>query len=273
VSDIKDMNSLIAAFEKFFEIVPANTTQLQNQFFHLRYQVYSQEFQLPGFEPWRFPDELEVDKYDQRSIYSLLRHRQSEDIVGGIRLVLCDPADISQPFPIEEHMGYCFDAQLIDPAQLPRRATAEISRVIVTRRFRSRGKEALYTHGMDESSLVENKPDGQRQFPHPVLGLLMALVRMSVEFGITHWYAVMEPAFNRLLGRFSANLRPIGPKADYYGIRQPCLDTVDNMLTRVFQENRDIWELVTDQGKFWSAPQGEHLSGECRGHPVNPASR
>jgi N-acyl amino acid synthase of PEP-CTERM/exosortase system len=265
------MNSLIAAFEKFFEIVPANTTQLQKQFFHLRYQVYSQEFQLPGFESWRFPDKLEIDKYDQRSIYSLLRHRQSGDIAGGVRLILCDRTDISQPFPIEEHIGYCFDTQLIDPAQLPRHATAEISRVIVTKRFRNRGMEALYTHGMDESSFIE-RPDSQRQFPHPVLGLLVALVRMSVEFGITHWYAVAEPAFNRLLGRFGVSLRPIGSKADYYGIRQPCLDTMDNMLTRLFQENRAVWELVTNQGKFWPVPQEEHLSGEY-GHTINLANR
>jgi N-acyl amino acid synthase of PEP-CTERM/exosortase system len=180
--------------------------------------------------------------------------------------------DISQPFPTEEHMGHCFDAQLIDPAQLPRRATAEISRLMIAKRFRNRGMEALYAHGMDDFSL-EDKSNGQRQFPHPVLGLLMALVRMSAEFGITHLYASLEPAFNRLLGRFNANLKPIGPKTDYYGIRQPCLDTVDSMLTRAFKENRDIWELLTEEGRIWAAPQREHLSGDCREGTLNRARR
>jgi N-acyl amino acid synthase of PEP-CTERM/exosortase system len=266
------MNSLIAAFEKFFEIVPASTIQLQNQFFRLRHQVYSQELQLPGFEPWRFPNGYEIDKYDKRSVYSLLRHRESKDIVGGVRLVLCDPEDISQPFPIEEHMGHCFDARMIDPAQLPRRVTAEVSRLIVAKRFRNRGKEALYAHGMDDSN-ADNKPHGQRQFPHPVLGLLVALVRMSAKFGITHWYAVMEPTLNRLLQRFNADLKPIGPAVDYYGIRQPCFDTVDDMLARAFQKNRDIWDLVTDEGKIWPVPQEEQLSGKCQGRIFNRAQR
>lgn len=248
------MSDLIAAFNKYFEVVPANTTDLKNQFFHLRYQVYSQELQLPGFESWHYPDGREIDKYDKRSVYSLLRHRQSKSIVGGLRLVLCDPDDPFQPFPIEEHVGHYFDTRLVDSTQLPRRTTAEISRLVVARDFRCRGKEVLYAHGMDYSSF-DDKSDNRRQFPHPVLGLLVALVQMSSQYGITHWYAIMEPVLNRLLRRFSFDLKPIGPAVDYYGIRQPYLNTIDNVLTRVFQKNQDIWDLVTDHGRIWPAPR------------------
>lgn len=257
------MDNLLTAFEKFFEIVPANTSQLQDQFFRLRYQVYSQENQFPGFEPWRFSDGREIDKYDKRSVYSLLYHRERRDIVGGVRLVLCDPENLSQPFPIEEHMGHYFDSKLIDPARLPRSTTAEVSRLMLAKRFRCRGDEALYPHGMDDSSL-ESQLDNRRRFPHPVLGLLVALVRMSIQHGITHWYAGMEPRLNRFLQRFNANLRPIGLKVNYCGIRQPCLEIVDDMLLRVFQENRAVWELVTDEGRIWPVPQEESLERVSR---------
>jgi N-acyl amino acid synthase of PEP-CTERM/exosortase system len=96
---------------------------------------------------------------------------------------------------------------------------------------------------------------------------------MSAKFGITHWYAVMEPTLNRLLQRFNADLKPIGPAVDYYGIRQPCFDTVDDMLARAFQKNRDIWDLVTDEGKIWPVPQEEQLSGKCQGRIFNRAQR
>ncbi|QBQ55543.1 PEP-CTERM/exosortase system-associated acyltransferase [Nitrosococcus wardiae] len=244
------MSDLIAAFNKYFEIIPANTADLKNQFFHLRYQVYSQELQLPGFESWRYPDGREIDKYDKRSVCCLLRHQPKGFIVGGIRLVFCDPDDPFQPFPIEEHVGHHFDTQLIEPAQLPRRTTVEVTRLVISRQFRNRGREIHYAHGLDDSSFG-NKSDKRRQFPHPVLGLLVALVQMSSEYGITHWYAGMEPALNRLLRRFGFNLKPIGPLVDYYGIRRPYLDTVDNVLTRVFQKKRDIWDLVTDRGRIW----------------------
>lgn len=255
------MSDLIAAFRKYFEVVPASTDDLKNRFFHLRYQVYSQELQLPGFESSHYPDRREIDKYDQRSVYSLLRHRQSGNIVGGIRLILCDHDDPSQLFPVEEHAGNYFDSRLIDLTQLPRRTTVEISRLVVARNFRCRGKEVFYAHGMDDSSFDERRreslhaPERRRQFPHPVLGLLVALVQMSVEYGTTHWYAIMEPALNRILRRFSFDLRPIGPAVDYYGVRQPYLDSMDDVLTRVFQENPDIWELVTERGKFYPAPK------------------
>lgn len=263
MSDISHMDNLLTAFKKFFEIVPANTSQLQDQFFRLRYQVYSQEFRFPGLETWRFPDGREIDRYDKRSVYSLLYRRGSRDVVGGVRLVLCDPEDLSQPFPIEEHMGYYFDSKLIDPAQLPRNTTAEITRLILAKRFRCRGKEALYPHGMDNSSL-ESQLDNRRRFPHPVLGLIVALVRMSAQHGITHWYAGMEPRLNRFLQRFSADLKPIGPKVNYCGMRQPCLEVADDMLIRVFQENRAVWELVTDEGKIWPVPQEESLKRAAR---------
>ncbi|ABA57652.1 conserved hypothetical protein [Nitrosococcus oceani ATCC 19707] len=242
------MSNLIAVFNKYFEVVPAKTADLKNQFFHLRYQVYSQELQLSDFESWRYPDGHETDKYDKRSVYSLLRHRRTKQIVGGLRLVLCDSVDPLQPFPIEEHAGHYFDAQLIEPSKLPRRNIAEVSRLMIAKNFRCRGKEVLYAHGMDDSSF-EDRSHTRRQFPHPILGLLVALVQTSSEYGITHWYAIMEPALNRLLGRFGFDLEPIGPEVDYYGIRQPCLQNIDSVLARVFQKNRDIWELVTESGR------------------------
>lgn len=254
------MSDLASAFEKYFEIVPASSPELQQEFFHLRYQVYSEEMQLPDFEPWRFPDSCETDEYDQlnRSVSCLLRHRRTGSVVGGVRLVFCDPSDLSKPFPIETHAGHYFDPTLFDLAQLPRRTTAEISRLMLAKRFRSRGREILYPHGMDNSS-SQKKSDDRREFPHPILGLLVALVQLSSYYGITHWYAAMEPVLNHRLRRFAANLKPIGPPVDYYGIRQPHLDTVSQVLTRIFRQHHDIWDLVTDHGKAWSPPTGEHL--------------
>lgn len=255
------MSDLVSAFNRYFEIVPANSLDLQQEFLRLRYQVYSEELQLPDFESWRFPDGFETDEYDQpnRSASSLLRHRPTGSLVGGVRLIFCDPDDPSKPFPIEIHAGHCFDPALADPARLPRHTTAEISRLILAKRFRSRGRERLYSHGMDDSSF-KDRLNSRREFPHPVLGLFVVLVHLSSRHGITHWYAVMEPLLNRLLKRFGASLTPIGPPVDYYGVRQPHLDAVDQVLARMFREHRDIWNLVTSHGKVWPAPEGEPLT-------------
>ncbi|KFI23103.1 PEP-CTERM/exosortase system-associated acyltransferase [Nitrosococcus oceani] len=254
------MSNLITAFEKYFEIIPGNTVDSKNRFYRLRYQVYSQELQLPDFEAWRFPDGREIDEYDNRSICSLLLHRKSKNIVGGVRLVLCDSADPSQLFPIEEYAGHSFDNNLVDSNQLPRRTTAEITRLMLARNFRCRGQEAFYAHGMDDSNIKDSRSDSRRQFPHPVLGLLVALVQMSSEYGITHWYAGMEPVLNRRLRQFGASLKPIGPLVEYHGRRRPYLDTIDNVLGQMFREDRAFWELITNHGKLYP----DSKKRECR---------
>lgn len=263
------MSDLVSAFNKYFEIVPVNSPDLQQEFFHLRYQVYSEELRLSGFESWRFPDGFETDEYDQpnRSASSLLRHRPTGSLVGGIRLVFCDPDNPSKPFPIEAHIGHYFDPALIDPAQLPRRTTAEITRLMLAKQFRSRGRERLYAHGMDSSSFQE-RPDNRREFPHPVLGLFVALVHLSSCYGITHWYAMMELALDRHLRRYAAHLKPIGSPVDYCGVRRPHFDTADHVLTQMFRKHRDIWDLVTDHGKVWPAPEGERLRHEKPGTKI-----
>ncbi|WP_049773065.1 PEP-CTERM/exosortase system-associated acyltransferase [Nitrosococcus watsonii] len=258
------MSNLITAFEKYFKIIPANVVDSKNRFHRLRYQVYSQELQLPDFEAWRYPDGREIDEYDNRSICSLLYHRESKNLAGGVRLVLCNSDDPLQPFPIEEHAGHYFDKNLVVPNQLPRRTTAEITRLMLARNFRCRGQEALYAHGMDDSNIKDSRSDSRRQFPHPILGLLVALVRMSSECGITHWYAGMEPVLNRRLRQFGANLKPIGPLVEYHGGRRPYLDTIDNVLGRMFRENRAFWELITNHGKLYPDSVKKLSERECR---------
>lgn len=130
------MSSLISAFNETFEVVSADTPALQEETFRLRYQVYSQELKLPGFEAWRYPNGLESDAYDARSAHALLRHRPSGQAIGVARLVLADPDNPAAPFPVEEFAASQFDPDLAHPDRLPRKTTGEISRLIFTRTAR-----------------------------------------------------------------------------------------------------------------------------------------
>lgn len=247
------MSDLNTAFDEYFEVISANTQELREQVFRLRYQVYCEEIKLPDFEPWKFAQDLEIDEFDDRSVHYLMRHRPSGKIAGTVRLVLADSRDPNQPFPIEHFASHYFDPALIDPTKLPRRHTAEISRLILAKDFRSRKQEFYSPYGAD-TNIHEFSDKKRRRFPHPVLGLLVSIVRMSAEQSITHWYAGMEPMLNRLLGRFGLNLRPIGPVIEYHGTRQPYLGLVSCVLDRVYEQHREVWELLTDYGRVWPAP-------------------
>jgi len=78
------------------------------------------------------------------------------------------------------------------------------------------------------------------------LGLMRAIVQMSMENGITDWFAVMEPSLLRLLCRFGIYFVPIGPLVEYHGLRQPCYSDLDTLLERVRQEHYDLWEFVME---------------------------
>src|SRR5699024_10093624 len=87
---------LIDVFSNYFEIIPANTPQLLDAVYQLRYQVYCVE---TGFEdPKLYPQQLEMDEFDRYSVHSLLRHRQTGIYAGTVRLLL-PRMDIEKCFP------------------------------------------------------------------------------------------------------------------------------------------------------------------------------
>jgi N-acyl amino acid synthase of PEP-CTERM/exosortase system len=77
-------------------------------------------------------------------------------------------------------------------------------------------------------------------------------VRMSIENGITHWCAVMEPTLLRLLTRLGIHFEPIGPMIEYHGRRQPCYIPLEVLLPRVQRERPDVWDVITRGGKHWA---------------------
>lgn len=252
------MTQLLEAFEEYFELVPALTSELREQTFRLRFEVMSREFKLPGFEAWRYPDGLEFDQYDYRSVHYLLRHRPTSNVAGTVRLILADPlspqGDIVHAdrfFPIEQ-FTHMFDRKALDPTLVNRSQTAEVSRLIVSHLFRRREGEGEFPFGTDrEIALARHE---RRRFPHTVLGLIAALFRMSAEHGINYWYAIMEPALNRLLRRFALQFKPIGPVVDYHGYRQPHFTELAELLQNTYRTQPEIWEFMTIGGSLWSAP-------------------
>lgn len=256
------MSDLIAAFKDYFEVVPADTPQLLEETFRLRYQVYCQEMHFEDSS--QYPGDLEMDDYDPRSVHILLRHRPSGSAVGTVRLVLADPVDPDKPFPIEEHAR--FEPGFAGVPKRLRRHTAEISRLAILRRFPHHAHE----HARSPSLLrdTDNPAMGQRRrFPHPLLALAVGIMRMSATKGITHWYALMDSSLNRLLSQYDLHLQTIGPVLDYHGLRRPHFDSVEKVMDKAYQRHREIWELLTDDGRLWPAPSKEILLSRTRYNP------
>ncbi|MCW5598531.1 MAG: PEP-CTERM/exosortase system-associated acyltransferase [Nitrosomonas sp.] len=249
------MNDIAAAFHEYFEIVTADTPELRKEAFSLRYRILCVKECIPGFETEKYPDELERDEYDDHSIHLLLKHKASDSFIGTARLILSDISSKNGKFPVELHTQFY---PMYSNMSVDRQHTVEISRFAILSDFFRRKDDLNLTVGK-----VARQPNmsGRRRFPHPMLGLAVGIIQMCAKHNIYYWFSAMDPALNRLLGFYGMQLNPIGPLAEFHGTRRPYHVCILDVLERMYQDHRDIWELVTENGQIWPADLNSiHLS-------------
>ena len=229
--------SLLEQYNARFETVVARSEEQIRQCQRIRFQVYCVE---NAFEnPAEHRDGLERDGFDDHAMQGFLIHRSSGQAIGTGRLILPLREAPEQSFAVHR---LCDHPILTRLALLP---TAEISRFSISKEFRRRSTDSLYE---GESALREPEKENRSAAPLMSLGLIQLLVRMSIECGITHWCAAMEPKLLRLLARMGICFSPLGPMVEYHGLRQPCYCEVGPMLQRVKDRQPAIWEVLTDGG-------------------------
>lgn len=243
------MNQLIVAFNEYFKLVRADNPQLVEEVYRLRYQIYCEETNY--LECTLFPEQLESDEYDWRSLHILLQHRPSGHYVGTVRLVLTDPSNLEKPFPSEELARFDRNFAGVPPAL--RCHVAEISRLAILRHFPHHDPRRT-PRQMTRGIAGEEHAERRLHFPQPMLALFFGLVQLSVDKEITHWYAIMSRSLDRLLGHFGLGLPVIGPAFELRGQRRPYFDSIKNIMDRVYWRNPNVWELLTDCGRLCQPP-------------------
>ena len=99
---------------------------------------------------------------------------------------------------------------------LPSRTTGEISRFAVSKQRRmSVGTSALAR-----------------------FSLMQGVLRISLDMGLTHWCAIMEPTLLRLLHASSVCFRSLGAPVEHHGLRQPAWLEISDVLDHARYEDR-----------------------------------
>lgn len=245
------MNDLEAAFHQYFEIVNADTSELLKEAFSLRFRILCMHNDIPGFNSVDYPGKLENDEYDHRSVHLLLRHRPTDTFIGTTRLILPDLQHPENKLPTELNTRFYPEFEISSSS---RKHTAEISRFAILGDFFKRKSEHYTLVGpADIPTQPAGTPHERRRFPHPMLGLVIGIVQTCAQYEIYHLLSSMEPALNKLLGFYGLQLDPVGPPADYHGLRRPYYVCLLDGLDRIRHDQRAMWELVTDHGKIWPA--------------------
>lgn len=240
--DVKNEPSLVELYQKWFDVIPATTAELVTLSQQLRYQVYCIE---TGFESsTAFPDRCERDHYDSHSVCSLLLHRPSGLIAGTVRLIL-PKEDTGLPV-----LNMSSDLSALDGNVLPRARTGEISRFAISKEFRKRREDSLLPAYYEKGNMGHD----QRVIPHITLGLMQAVLRMSIENQVSHLGVLIEPALDRLIRKLGIYFKPVGEMINHNGRRRAHYREISELLDDVYVRNRDVWGVLTDDGRLWPEP-------------------
>ena len=245
-------------YNDIFEGVLANTEELRKECYKIRYEVYCIEHS--GYEdPAAFPDGCEHDEHDAHAVHALLRHRETGIFVGTVRLILHSIGSITGIPPV---YNLCSANGLVMPEAFPRQNIAEVSRFCIIRDFRRRVVDTIASSSYTKDELLSDK---LRIVPSMSLGLIAMLVLMSKQNTIKQWCAEMEPFLIQLLSKLGIYFEPVGPLVEYHGKRQICYRPLDALLNQVAKERLDVWEIITDRGRYCGDSKMEAFPFNGRG--------
>jgi len=215
--DVSSSRSLGESFNEYFELLPALDDASREAVFRIRYEVYCRDL---GWEPLR-EDELERDAFDEHSIHCLLRHRTTGEPVGCTRLILADETQPGELLPVETSCANVLDRSIVDPATLPRRTVAEVSRLAVMRNFRQRKGESQSAAAMSDDDFQSRGP--QTRFPFIPVSLYFGAAAIARKLGREHVLVLTEPRLATHFSRLGVHIQSIGGSIEHRGQRVPSL--------------------------------------------------
>jgi N-acyl-L-homoserine lactone synthetase len=215
VGSIADAVSLV---QQEIGVELADTPEQIREAYRLRHQVYCIEH---GYEDGA--SGLETDTFDTNARHVLLRHLQSGEIVGTVRVVLPKPEALNDSFPMQ---------RLVDPSLLdavPLDSTAEVSRFAISKHRRDISRSSV--------GLMR-------------VGLMRGIAQVSFQEGMTHWLAVMEPTLHRLLQATGVYFDRVGSLIEHHGLRQPSCANIGMLFDRMAAEQPVTWNYITNGGAW-----------------------
>jgi N-acyl amino acid synthase of PEP-CTERM/exosortase system len=222
-----------AASASYFDFIRVDLAdRLWTDVQRLRYDVYCEE--LGFLSPENYGARLESDDFDGHSVQFAALNRQ-KDVVATLRLVRDSPLG----FPIERRAASLWAAF----ADLPRDKTVEISRLVLAKQYRRRATDGRY-------GVAGREPDGsagaEQRSPYPriLFGLFRMMFEESVNTGLTHWLAAMEPWLQQFLDRFGFTFTAVGGPIEYFGEVVPYAARIEDIFRAVSEMKPEVLQMV-----------------------------
>ena len=231
--------SPLTRYDTYFYTLAADSPELIKTAHALRYQVYCLERKFEAAD--QHLDFLEKDEFDSHALHGLIFHRPTGKAIGTVRLIV--PELRADSLPIESMLR---ENNLQAADHFPARTTAEVSRFAISNEFRRRS----FDLAPPVTPIERAKRRSERHGNLPCLGLVQILLRQSIDQGVTHWAAVMEPTLLRMLASMGIHFTALGPVIEHHGLRQPCYCSLPEMLETLRREQPEYWDIITNAGEL-----------------------
>lgn len=202
-------------FDDYFDVYLADTSKGKEEHYKLRYQVYCEEM---GFEDKNeFSSKQEMDRWDNHSVHFLVRHRETKQWVGAMRMVFRQGGAL----PLQK---LCSIDGVIDRDG----ADIEISRLCLIKNIRKRKTDREPPLGLNAKADMKAKGGNvtdlysRRQINRSLIwGLFRAASIYSEENNIDNWYFLCTKALARIISREGFSMSQVGNVCHHRGERYP----------------------------------------------------
>ncbi|MFG6455696.1 PEP-CTERM/exosortase system-associated acyltransferase [Roseateles sp. BYS96W] len=246
--------NLGSKFEEWFELTPALDRGSLELVHRIRHDVYCRDL---GWEPVR-PSGLEIDAYDQHAFHCLLKKRGTGVPVGCTRVIIANPANMSEPLPFEMSCRDVLNRELVDPARLPRDAVCEVSRLAVMNTFRQRKGETSQAASISNEDF-QSRASAPR-FPFIPVSLYLGATAIARRLGIANIFVLTEPRLASHFSRIGFDLQVIGGEIDHRGKRVPSLMTTSKIIKNLRPMIQPLYQMIerSVEAAFLEHPEALH---------------
>lgn len=251
------LRSFTSAYHKTFEVVKADTSELKERVYALRYRVYCEENK---FETPADGREMEYDSFDARAVHFLLIHKHSGQDAGTVRLVPPDHRALLTSFPMQK---FCDHPFLEIPGRLHH--VGEISRLCMAPEFRRRPEDTALLSSYAAQDTVDGHRDGiftfvRRKIAYAPAGLLQAVLGEALKRDLSDLLWMPETAHIPSLKSIGLPIHILGPRLEYHGGAQPLIFNIKTALDSIHTAQPYCWEILTDGGRLQAIADRQQLN-------------
>lgn len=237
--------SLTDSFRRYFKINLALSEEQKQSVYGIRYRVYCEEF---GYEPIaNFPNQMELDDFDSRSLHCLVTHKATGRGAGCVRLVFPGDGKTFEDLPLGRFCADSLDADLLAQLYLPNKTICEVSRLAVDGAFRRRAGETRTRFG--DVDAIDCTFHERRTFSLISVAAFLAATALTDLSGRTNVFAMMEPFLPKLLARSGITFQKIGKEIEYHGFRAPYFSTTSSAIEGMHADLRKLYDAIYKEVK------------------------